>query len=313
MKKVLFFLLMLLSLSSCQKLSDDFQLIQNGKIEKIENNNLSVNGENYRIEGDVKDYLLENDLNVGDQVVIYSDGEDFLLSKVDLRDAITLIKELSFFEHVELIDILFRMLAIFLMFLLAILLLSLVLLPILWLCDYFFQIDVIDDPILLAARCVAVVCLVLALMFNFGPKLHYESRVQIENVSGKMITLQGQNYPKDKIKFVGSNFVVGKSYFLYSSADKHFLVHINSLNEQHPELLVQAVNKYVNRNAWVAVCFFMIVLVFLFASNIHSIGLKLKDIYDERIMQYRKRRYYKRRCLEEEVDASGGHGSFLKE
>ena len=310
MKKVLFFLIALLSLSSCQKFNDDFQLIQNGKIEKIENNNLSVNGKNYRIEGEVKDYLLENDLKVGDYVVVYSDGEDFLISKVDLRDAITLIKELSFFEHLEPIDILFGMLAIFLMFLLAILLLSLVLLPILWLCDYFFQIDDID-PILLAARCVAVVCLVLALLFNFGPKLHYDNRVQVESISEKMITLRGQNYPKDKIKSVGLK--LGTNYFMYSCADEYFLVHINSLNDQHPELLAQVVNKNVNSNAWIAVCFFLIMLVFLFASNIHSIGLKLKDIYDERIMQYRKRRYYKRRCLEEEVDASGGHGSFVKE
>ena len=206
MKKVLFFLIALLSLSSCQKFNDDFQLIQNGKIEKIENNNLSVNGENYRIDGDVKDYLLENDLNVGDQVVVYSDGEDFLLSKVDLRDAFMLIKELSFFGHVEPIDILFGMLAIFLLLLLAILLLSLVLLPILWLCDR-FSLNIDDvDPFLLSARCVTIVCFVLALLFNFGPKLHYDNRVQVENVSGKMITLHGQNYPKDKINSKTSNF-----------------------------------------------------------------------------------------------------------
>lgn len=310
MKKVLFFLLMLLSLSSCQKLSDDFQLIQNGKIEKIESNNLSVNGKNYRIEGDVKDYLLGKDLKVGDQVVIYSDGEDFLISKVDLRDAITLIKELSFFCVEKPIDIVLGILGMIVILLLAVLLLALVSLPILWICDC-FSLDIDDvDPILLAARCVAVVCLVLALLFNFGPKLHYENRVQVENVSGKMITLQGQNYPKDKIKSVGLK--LGTNYFMYSCADEYFLVHINSLNDQQPELLVQAVNKYVNRNAWVAVCFFMIVLVFLFASNIHSLGLKLKDIYDERIIQYRTRRYYKRRRLEEEVDASGGHGSFVK-
>ena len=309
MKKVLFFLFAVLTLSSCQKFNDDFQLIQNGKIEKIENNNLSVNGENYRIDGDVKDYLLENDLNVGDQVVVYSDGEDFLLSKVDLRDAFMLIKELSFFGVEEPMDIVFVILTMFLLFLLVILLLSLVLLPILWLCDYFFQIDDVD-PFLLSARCVTIVCFVLALLFNFGPKLHYENRVQVESISEKMITLRGQNYPKDKIKSVGLK--LGTNYFMYSCADEYFLVHINSLNDQQPESLVQAVNKYVNRNAWVAVCFFMIVLVFLFASNIHSLGLKLKDIYDERIIQYRTRRYYKRRCLEEEVDASGGHGSFVK-
>ena len=305
MKKVLFFLFAVLTLSSCQKFNDDFQLIQNGKIEKIENNNLSVNGENYRIDGDVKDYLLENDLNVGDQVVVYSDGEDFLLSKVDLRDAFMLIKELSFFGVEEPMDIVLIILVIIFLCFIAVLLFALALLLILWLCN----IEDID-PILLAARCVAVVCLVLALLFNFGPKLHYDNRVQVENVSGKMITLQGQNYPKDKIKSVGLK--LGTNYFMYSCADEYFLVHINSLNDQQPELLVQAVNKYVNRNAWVAVCFFMIVLVFLFASNIHSLGLKLKDIYDERIIQYRTRRYYKRRCLEEEVDASGGHGSFIK-
>lgn len=311
MKKVLFFLFAVLTLSSCQKFNDDFQLIQNGKIEKIENNNLSVNGENYRIDGDVKDYLLENDLNVGDQVVVYSDGEDFLLSKVDLRDAFMLIKELSFFGVEEPMDIVLIILVMIVILLLAVLLLALVLLPILWICDC-FSLDIDDvDPILLAARCVAFVCFVLALMFNFGPKLHYENRVQVESISEKMITLRGQNYPKDKIKSVGLK--LGTNYFMYSSADECFLVHINSLNDQQPELLVQAVNKYVNRNAWVAVCFFMIVLVFLFASNIHSLGLKLKDIYDERIIQYRTRRYYKRRRLEEEVDASGGHGSFVKE
>ena len=305
MKKVLFFLIALLSLSSCQKFNDDFQLIQNGKIEKIENNNLSVNGENYRIDGDVKDYLLENDLNVGDQVVVYSDGEDFLLSKVDLRDAFMLIKELSFFGVEEPMDIVLIILVIIFLCFIAVLLFALVLLLILWLCN----IEDID-PILLSARCVTIVCFVLALLFNFGPKLHYDNRVQVESISEKMITLRGQNYPKDKIKSVGLK--LGTNYFMYSSADEYFLVHINSLNDQQPESLVQAVNKYVNRNAWVAVCFFMIVLVFLFASNIHSIGLKLKDIYDERIIQYRTRRYYKRRCLEEEVDASGGHGSFVK-
>lgn len=306
MRQVLFFLLMLLSLSSCQKFNDDFQLIQNGKIEKIENNNLSVNGENYRIDGDVKDYLLENDLNVGDQVVVYSDGEDFLLSKVDLRDAFMLIKELSFFGVEEPMDIVLIILVIIFLCFIAVLLFALLLLLILWLCN----IDDVD-PLLLSARCVTIVCFVLALLFNFGPKLHYENRVQVESISEKMITLRGQNYPKDKIKSVGLK--LGTNYFMYSSADEYFLVHINSLNDQQPELLVQAVNKYVNRNAWVAVCFFMIVLVFLFASNIHSLGLKLKDIYDERIIQYRTRRYYKRRRLEEEVDASGGHGSFVKE
>ena len=305
MKKVLFFLIALLSLSSCQKFNDDFQLIQNGKIEKIENNNLSVNGENYRIDGDVKDYLLENDLNVGDQVVVYSDGEDFLLSKVDLRDAFMLIKELSFFGVEEPMDIVLIILVIIFLCFIAVLLFALLLLLILWLCN----IEDID-PILLSARCVTIVCFVLALLFNFGPKLHYDNRVQVESISEKMITLRGQNYPKDKIKSVGLK--LGTNYFMYSCADEYFLVHINSLNDQQPELLVQAVNKYVNCNVWVAVCFFMIVLVFLFASNIHSLGLKLKDIYDERIIQYRTRRYYKRRCLEEEVDASGGHGSFVK-
>lgn len=305
MRQVLFFLLMLLSLSSCQKFNDDFQLIQNGKIEKIENNNLSVNGENYRIDGDVKDYLLENDLNVGDQVVVYSDGEDFLVSKVDLRDAFTLIDELSFFVGEEPIDIVLIILVIIFLCFIAVLLFALLLLLILWLCN----IDDVD-PLLLSARCVTIVCFVLALLFNFGPKLHYDNRVQVESISEKMITLRGQNYPKDKIKSVGLK--LGTNYFMYSCADEYFLVHINSLNAQQPESLVQAVNKYVNRNAWVAVCFFMIVLVFLFASNIHSLGLKLKDIYDERIIQYRTRRYYKRRRLEEEVDASGGHGSFVK-
>ena len=202
-------------------------------------------------------------------------------------------------------DIVLIILVIIFLCFIAVLLFALVLLLILWLCN----IEDID-PILLSARCVTIVCFVLALLFNFGPKLHYDNRVQVESISEKMITLRGQNYPKDKIKSVGLK--LGTNYFMYSSADEYFLVHINSLNDQQPESLVQAVNKYVNRNAWVAVCFFMIVLVFLFASNIHSIGLKLKDIYDERIIQYRTRRYYKRRCLEEEVDASGGHGSFVK-
>ena len=310
MKKLLFFLLTLLTLSSCVADKDDYHYLTSGKIEEIQSEKtVVINKMTYSIPNGIKDYFLNDNLKVGDEVNVYVNEKSVILSKLDFVQTVSVARDLNpyfasdgnggkqFMAYVVLISI-------YLVFCFHILFFIVAKLEM----QFSFSESWGDNVwlrISLGIPFVVSLCLLLMI-----PNFRYQGSVSVENVSQYHVVTKNTVYPKEKV-YNFSKIQEGKNYFMYQADDKIYLLSHNSLNANHPELLVPAVNHAATKTAKIICGVFSFLFVLSFGTLWRVILAKNSNIISYRDV-LKRLSFCKKYRFEEEVDASGGHGSFVK-
>ena len=295
MKKVLFFLIALLTLSSCQLSYDNLNCVDRGKIEKIDEGSTAyVGGIAYSFK-DSPYKFYEEDFRVGDDVNVYSDGEDFFLSKVDylsVRETLNKMNSPNFFilsfQHSFIATILLLFLGLFVAFFL----------PMLdedYFGNYLFHFVIGGF----------VACSLV--YFCFAHSLTYEGIAPVNRVDNNYALVDGTAYAKNKINDF-KHLRAGLNYFIYNGFGHFYLQAQSTISQKNPDLLAKIVLSEIRAMGGCYLCLWSVIFVVTFSAFwrfLFKIGDKVKRIS--------RKKHKKSKKMVAEVEPSGGHGAFLKE
>ena len=286
MKWLLCFLMLIVSLTSCETEKKNFQLIQRGEIAKIENQKIaSINGIGYSVDRGLNDFFLGETLAVGDTVNVYTNEDIIVLSKLDYSQVVPPAKEMDWvFTAIERHP--------WRIALSVLLVLSLIFAFIAFCFDCSFR-----SCFKFALGGIAVLSFGYLLSL---PTFEYQQNVRIESVSASNVTVQGRAYPKKKV-YNFNNLRAQSTYLMYKSGNKVYFAKPSFFTSQNPEILAKAINREVR---------FYALLVF-YISSVWSFfwcipwGKILKKIKIFMVSLRSKKRYMK-----SSIDSQGGLGSF---
>ena len=314
MKKLLFFLFTILTLSSC--VDDKLSFIKQGKIEKCENEtSVSVDGVVYSVL-ETRDYLSKDFFEIGDMVNIYSDGQKMIVSKSDVTLAEKLDEEFNMSRcWSDWVTVLFFVL---ITFCLGLALLWVILSIVAFTSNekskiflrkvlmYIADVKSIDDPGIHLLKFGVRFALFSCFVFAFGVWLSfdavkYKGEVVVDDFTRKTITLQGVAFPSDNV--VLSQFLIlpQDTCLMYQQNDKLYLYKKSTTpSSLKPEMAAELVNQKAQRMALFYFCLW---------GGIWT--LSILPFY-KRVFRYVYRRIFKSHNMKDHIDVSGGHGSFVK-
>ena len=317
MKNLLLFLTLVLTLSACENY--DLSRVKQGQIEKIENETTAyIDGVDYQFEKGVKDYLTEETLAVGDTVTLYSDGADIVLSKCD---DIVLIKD---FEKKVSVTRFFVGENVFWLLLFVLMAFS-----ILWAflesaeissdnkiikalvspLNYFFRDK--TTPLISYVFQFPLLCLFAYFLWAcfFVKTLNYCGEVQVDDFTRHTTTLQGRIYPNDDLVLFQRWVLPGDVCLMYQQGNKIYLYDKSKTHIKNPEIVAQIINKKNKDNARFHAWLWGI----LWGISVSSFAYLILGYLLSFVVDRFGKSWHRKNTLVENVDASGGHGAFLKE
>ena len=287
MKKVLFFLLTLLTLSSCSVFDKDSTFSTYGKIEKVDTQNktIVIDDVSYQIQGKFEDCLSGEKIDVGDWVSVVSFISEFKMTKLDY-----LISEVLYLQIRDLGDPYKAFfLTLQLMFFIIV--------------TYFLYVYG-KNMFQKSGRifCLSSVLLVFALFCNYQlGSFKYQKSAEVEKVDGKMIVLEGKAYCPFPLSLRQPKN--GELCALFHYLGNDYVISIVYLGEK-PEFYEKALRRQLT------VCTSVFCLIdaclcgFFLIAFLLSKG-KFFFVLIRKIVP-------KKRHFAEAVDENCGHGSFVK-
>lgn len=297
MKQLLLFLMLVLTLSSCTTNKDNYTYLASGTIESIDKNNtIFVEDVGYPLKGGVEDYYLNEELKVGDKVNIYSYKDKLLATKIDgsyIPNLQQWISPISSFSKTCVFAIL-TVIGIIGFAICGSLL------------DIYKTFTILRYPLLTLSGIIGISSFVIYLL---TPNIEYKGTVTFDKktLTDDRAIIENIAYPASNVYY---KKVVKQNCFVYQAEDEIFLINQDEITGEHPELLAPAVNHKATKNLKLT----MIICALIFILSLKSFYKMMKFVNNKFSLWASKLTFKRKKTyIKEEVNSSGGLGSFVHE
>ncbi len=297
MKQLLLFLMLVLTLSSCTTNKDNYTYLASGTIESIDKNNtIFVEDVGYPLKGGVEDYYLNEELKVGDKVNIYSYKGKLLATKIDgsyIPNLQQWISPISSFSKTSVFAIL-TVIGIIGFAICGSLL------------NIYKTFTILRYPLLTLSGIIGISSFVIYLL---TPNIEYKGTVTFDEktLTDDRAIIENIAYPASNVYY---KKVVKQNCFVYQAEDEIFLINQDEITGEHPELLAPAVNQKTAKNLKLT----MIICVIVFVLSLKSFYKMMKFVNNKFSLWASKLTFKRKKTyIKEEVNSSGGLGSFVHE
>ena len=297
MKQLLLFLMLVLTLSSCTTNKDNYTYLASGTIESIDKNNtIFVEDIGYPLKGGVKDYYLNEELKIGDKVNVYSYKGKLLATKIDgsyIPNLQQWISPISSFSKTSVFAIL-TVIGIIGFAICGSLL------------NIYKTFTILRYPLLTLSGIIGISSFVIYLL---TPNIEYKGTVTFDEktLTGDRAIIENIAYPASNVYY---KKVVKQNCFVYQAEDEIFLINQDEITGEHPELLAPAVNQKTAKNLKLT----MIICVIVFVLSLKSFYKMMKFVNNKFSLWASKLTFKRKKTyIKEEVNSSGGLGSFVHE
>ena len=285
MKQLLLFLMFVLTLSSCTTNKDNYTYLASGTIESIDKNNtIFVEDVGYPLK------------KVGDKVNIYSYKDKLLATKIDgsyIPNLQQWISPISSFSKTSVFAIL-TVIGIIGFAICGSLL------------NIYKTFTILRYPLLTLSGIIGISSFVIYLL---TPNIEYKGTVTFDEktLTGDRAIIENIAYPASNVYY---KKVVKQNCFVYQAEDEIFLINQDEITGEHPELLAPAVNQKTAKNLKLT----MIICVIVFVLSLKSFYKMMKFVNNKFSLWASKLTFKRKKTyIKEEVNSSGGLGSFVHE